>query len=84
MYVIEKMRLNRFEYVKIPTRRQLYDQMNRAGLIRTQSFADGRESDDPYSTPVNTLDGKSKIDVATEAANMFEQDLAMKQNTSNK
>lgn len=82
MYVIQGLRLNKFQYVKLPSRRQLYDQLNKAGLIHNQVYEDGRESDDPYNSPVNAFEGKSKIDAASEAAEMFQQALNIEKEKS--
>ena len=78
MYVIKGLRLNRFQYVKPMSRRDVYNQLARQGNLRTTQYVAGSSGDDsPYGDPVNFAENLSKIDRMDAAQSLFNQQVAM-------
>lgn len=77
MYVIKGLRLNRFQYVKPMSRRDVYNQLARQGNLRSTQYVDGSSGDSPYGDPVNFADNLSKIDRMDAAQSLFNQQVAL-------
>lgn len=75
MFTVEKLRLNKFVCVDMPTRRQLYNNLVQTGQLRKLDY---QSSDEPYNdTPDNFLDGKDKIGLYSEASSLVKQQAAV-------
>lgn len=75
MFTVEKLRLNKFVYVSMPTRRQMYNNLVQTGQLRKLEYV---SSDEPYNdTPDNFLDGKDKVGLYGEAASLIRQQTAV-------
>lgn len=75
MFTVEKLRLNKFVYVAMPTRRQLYNNLVQTGQLRKLEY---QSSDEPYNdTPDNYFDGKDKVGLYNAAASLHRQQAAV-------
>ena len=79
MYVIKGLRLNKFQYVKPMSRRDVYNQLARQGNLRTTQYADGSSGETPYGDPVNFAENLSKVDRMDAAQSLFNQKVAQQE-----
>lgn len=79
MYVIKGLRLNKFQFVKPMSRRDVYNQLARQGNLRTTQYVDGSSGDSPYGDPVNFAEGLTKVDRMSFAQDLFKQNVAQQE-----
>lgn len=72
MYIIKGLRLNRFQKVALPTRRQMYERYARSGMLQATRYQEAAEGDE-YGDPVNFTDGMNKVDIIDAGSQMLQQ-----------
>ena len=59
MYVIPGLRHNKFVYVAIPSKREMYERMR--SHLSAPKFSESTDGD-PFTDPVNVYDGMNKVE----------------------